>query len=105
VKVVHNDAMSYRITIEKIETVPYDFREWQKIADSGNPKDGGPVYDYAGYPSTRQNTQKVYEQTVESMDLPGVIFAVNQMPEYLRTGLDPQQLIGHPKAPATPIKS
>jgi hypothetical protein len=69
----------YKITIEKIETVKYMARDYEKIADTGNKQDNGPVYGYVEHPEERQATTTILEQTIETLDLPEVIKAVNQL--------------------------
>lgn len=51
--------------------------EWMPIADTGNPKDNGPIYDYVA--STRREDRKTirYRQEQEALDLIAVIKAVN----------------------------
>ena len=72
--------MSYKVTIEKIESLPTTQRDWKVIADTGNPKDGGRVYDYVTYPSTETKTTRLLEQQVEQLDVLAVIMAVNGAP-------------------------
>lgn len=69
--------MTYRILIEKIETEPFDKQEWQKVADTGNSRDGGPVYGYTACPTVREVTTKLLEQTLERLDLQAIILAAN----------------------------
>lgn len=67
----------YRVVIEVVENSETEKREWVKLADTGNEKDNGPTYGYATYKSTQQITRKVFEQTVEAMDIWLVVKAVN----------------------------
>lgn len=67
----------YRITIERVTREPKVQRTWQKVADSGNPKDGGVVYDYAEYPGEEINRVEVLKQELEEVDLKVVIRALN----------------------------
>ena len=69
----------YKITIEQIETKDYVAREYEKIADTGNEKDGGAVYGYVTSPSTREVRTTVLEQTVEALSIPAVIRAINNL--------------------------
>jgi len=67
----------YRVLIEKIDTVKGTSREYQKVADSGNKHDKGPMYDYVTFESESTKTTKVLEQHVEQIDMAAVIKAVN----------------------------
>lgn len=67
----------FKVSVIKIETVPFERRNWEKVADSGNERDGGAVYAYATFPSTTQRETKVLEQEVEDLDLKQVIRAIN----------------------------
>ncbi len=64
--------------IEKVPETRMERGEWVRVADTGNPKDGGSVYDYA---PTREvastNSIERYEQRVETLDLQALIAVVN----------------------------
>lgn len=70
--------MKYTITITQVgleETVIG--KSWQVIAKDTDNRD---VYGYTPETTaTRKVDQKIYEQTVESMDIPAVIIAVNKL--------------------------
>ena len=67
----------YKIVITKIEKRDIIDREYQKVADSGNERDDGAVYDYVEFPSTKIVESEVYTQKVEELDIKTVIDAVN----------------------------
>lgn len=67
----------YEVTIKRVYTVPDVRREWVRVADSGNERNGGAVYGYAESPSTRQVEREVLRQQVYTLDVHAVIRAVN----------------------------
>ena len=69
--------MAYRICIERIETETYTRMEWLVVADTGNPRDGGRLWEYVPTEAQRETTTKVYEQRVQNLDLARVIVAIN----------------------------
>lgn len=69
----------YQITIEKVEKKEAVGREYQKIADSGNERDGGPRYAYVEFPSQKVIETTILRQSVEELDLAAVIKAVNNL--------------------------
>jgi hypothetical protein len=69
----------YKITIQKIEKVHSTETSYEKIADSGNERDGGSVYGYVEYPSEKNAETSVFNQTVDDLDLQAVIKAVNNI--------------------------
>ena len=67
--------MSYRITIERIETETYMTKEW--VRTTANPDS-----PYAYTPeneTTRVVTRKVYEQEISNLDIGAIIRAANGM--------------------------
>jgi len=70
----------YKITIEVLHHDIQDWPDWKKVADSGNPKDGGAIYDHVPAQRWHTNTETVYEQVVEELNIWGVIEAVNAGP-------------------------
>lgn len=67
----------YKIVITKIDKKEFIDREYQKIADSGNERDDGAIYDYVEFPNTKSVESEVYTQKVEDLDIKQVIDAVN----------------------------
>lgn len=53
--------------------------EWRKVAESGNVRDGGAVYDYVQPPdkTTREKTVQIYQQEVEIESIRPIIAAIN----------------------------
>ena len=71
--------MQIKITVIKIETKKYTKSRYEKIADTGNEKDNGAVYDYVQSEDEEEVETTLFEQTVEDMpDLMEVIKAFNQ---------------------------
>lgn len=70
--------MSYRITIQKVETITEKRRgEYTVIGTQPN---GEPEYGYPPVIDTEtKKDEKVYEQVVAELDLPAVIKAINQL--------------------------
>ena len=68
----------YEIKIVKKEKYNTTDKSWEKIADTGNEKDNGSVYDYVETEVTREKEEAVYTQHVEKLDLKEVIDAVNK---------------------------
>ena len=66
---------AYRIEITEIRRVPQTDVIWRKVTD----EPGRNQYDYvpAAPGATQEHDTKVYEQTVEELDLQKVILAVN----------------------------
>lgn len=68
----------YKITVREITSGEKVKDEWQRIADSGNEKDGGVVYGYAPHVAPFQEELGVYEQTNVSFNLAKLIQVVNE---------------------------
>jgi hypothetical protein len=66
----------FEVTIKRIEAVEERGREWKQVADSGNPRDGGPVYEYVYAPGVRQQDRVILRQEVEQLDVNAVVLAV-----------------------------
>jgi hypothetical protein len=66
--------MAFKITIERDRTFTQTTTEWVKLSD----KEGPAQYGY-GPPIEveRHDSTRIFEQTVEILDLPAVIRAVN----------------------------
>jgi hypothetical protein len=71
----------YKVTIEEIVEWEVPETMYVKVADSGNERDGGNVYDYrpTGETVMRSRKETTYEQVVNDIDLKIVIAAVNGM--------------------------
>ena len=69
----------YQITIKKITPETRVRKEYQQIADSGNSKDGGAVYDYVTCEVTEDKEITILEQKVDDFDLKLVIRAINKL--------------------------
>lgn len=74
--------MSYKIEVTEIKQVPQTDVIWRRVTD--NP-DRHPQYEYvpAAPGATQEHEVRVYEQTVERMDLHKVILAVNGLERVL----------------------
>ena len=73
--------VEYKITIEKksIKTLP-PTKSYQKVADTGNDRDGGSVYEYVEKPEDKVQVEEViYSQIVEDLRLSSVIAAINNI--------------------------
>ena len=72
---------TYTIYIKKTETVEKTQTEWKKIADSGNTKDSGAVYEYVPHSVEDQCETIVYRQEIHGdvfdVILPDIVKAVN----------------------------
>jgi len=69
----------YQVTITKIEEGEGFSSTYERIADTGNERDGGPVYAYVKKPVISTNKNVVFEQTLEDLDVTAVIRAVNKI--------------------------
>lgn len=67
----------YRIQITKEERVKTTDRDYEKIADTGNKTDDGPVYGYVEFPSEKTVITELLDQRVEGLDMEDVIKAIN----------------------------
>ena len=67
----------YEVTIKRIGQWVSRGKEYKKIADTGNEKDGGIVYGYVYSDSIEQGETLVLKQTLDTIDLPAVIKAIN----------------------------
>jgi len=70
--------MAFKIEIIRIEKEKFEDQEYKQVADTGNERDSGPVYEYV--PSgtkIREIETTILEQTVEELDLHSVIRAIN----------------------------
>jgi len=62
----------YRIRITKYETVVKTTKEYQRIADTGNERDGKTVYDYIPVEKETDVERDVLDCTVANLDLQNV---------------------------------
>lgn len=69
----------YQVTITKIEEGEGFSSTYERIADTGNERDGGPVYAYVKKPTINTDKKVVFEQTLEDLDVTAVIRAVNKI--------------------------
>jgi hypothetical protein len=69
--------MPYKVQIVKQEMVTDASLVWQRVADSGNERDGGPVYAYVSCPVTILKETHIYMQVVDALDIELVVSAVN----------------------------
>lgn len=71
----------YKITITKTEEVEVIEKEYQKVADTGNERDDGAVYEYVMSPSIKQKETTVLIQSLdeEELDLKAVVKAINRL--------------------------
>ena len=75
----------YRIQVSENTQVEFVEVEWKRVADTGNPRDNNAVYEFVQKPVVlKDSTRQIYEQTVEKLDLPAVIGAVNGLDMPLR---------------------
>ncbi len=72
---------TYTIIIQKHERVTYPYKDWVKVADSGNERDGKAQYDYALTERTESQETIMYQQDISinvfEDTLPRVVAAVN----------------------------
>jgi len=74
----------YKITITKTEDIETTLKSYQKVADSGNERDDGPVYDYVSHEDTERRETTILEQELTSEQwqdgkLERIIAAVNDL--------------------------
>ncbi len=66
----------FKIRIEKLESVERKTTEYQKIADTGNEKDGKSIYAYVPAIKEMEQETRILECEVESLDIQKVITAI-----------------------------
>jgi len=69
----------YQVTITKIEEGEGFSSTYERIADTGNELDGGPVYAYVKKPVINIDKNVVFKQTLEDLDVTAVIRATNKI--------------------------
>jgi len=77
-------ATKYRVRIEVVHTFEITGKRIrEKVADTGNELDNGSVYDWIDDPNTYidKDSNEIYDQTVEALDVVAVIQAVNRIHE------------------------
>lgn len=69
----------YKISIDKIVTKETKTTEYQKVADTGNERDGKAVYDYV--PTVRQvkEEENIFECLIENLDVDAVIKSIYKL--------------------------
>ena len=72
--------MSFKITIEETSSKTEPREEYVKTSNTGNPKDGGPIYEWQKGDHIVERNHTVYEQRVDELDIWNVIEAVNAGP-------------------------
>lgn len=68
-------ATSYKIEVTEIVEEHEERREYQKVADSGNPRDGGAVYDYVPLVRFVTKEREILKLQVQKIELGAVIDA------------------------------
>lgn len=66
----------FTVTIKRHEEKTVPHQVWQKVADSGNERDKGAIYDYAKTERLETSTIDVFEARREELDIDNVICAV-----------------------------
>lgn len=69
----------YRVRIERVDIVDITKRSYEKIADTGNQRDSGAIYDYVTYDDTQFLETNILTQEIlsEDLDIKQVIKAIN----------------------------
>lgn len=73
--------MSFIITVVEVKHEPKKSKQWLKVADTGNKRDGKAVYDYVESDVIERSEKELYKQEVNDIDLVSIITAVNVTPE------------------------
>ena len=61
--------MPYVVIIKKQQLEKRKSHEWLRVADTGNPKDGGAQYEYVPNIKEVQESIIVYEQTFDNLNI------------------------------------
>lgn len=69
----------YKIRIDKIVTEERTVTEYQKVADTGNDRDGKSIYDYVPVVKSIINEEKVLECIVDDMNINAVIKSIYKL--------------------------
>ena len=68
----------FKIKIQEVKEVTFNnTTDYQRVADSGNERDDGAVYEYVPHPDTKTVETTMLEQNVDAIDLCAVIKAIN----------------------------
>lgn len=72
-------AKRYEIVVTEIEVVNYTAKEYQKVAETGNTRDGGPCFGYVETSATKESRREVFKQLVddETFNLWEIVAAAN----------------------------
>lgn len=68
-----------QIVITEITQQERDYQSWKKVADTGNEKDNGPVYEYVQSTEINEQERVILKQELDEIDLPSVIKAINAL--------------------------
>lgn len=66
----------FRIEIKKFEEYETVGQDYRKTSDTGNPNDGGPVYEYIKFDTTRTRETEVLVMELDELDLKKVVAAL-----------------------------
>jgi hypothetical protein len=69
----------YKIEISKVEQVNVKKQSYEKVAETGNKRDSGPVFEYVPFDTVETRETNVLTQQVEDLDLAAVIKAINKL--------------------------
>ncbi len=68
--------MTYKIRITEIKKVPNDESTYERIADSGNEKDGKAIYGYVKKPGEKSVEIETLTATADDININEVIAAI-----------------------------
>jgi hypothetical protein len=72
--------MRIRIRIDEIKEVSRKAKTWVKVADTGNMRDGGSVYDWSPEISvTETKTDTIFEQTLDVDNIRPIVAVANRL--------------------------
>lgn len=66
----------FTVTIKRHEEKTVPHQSWEKVADSGNPRDGGAIYDYAKTECIETSSVELFDARRDELDIDSVICAV-----------------------------
>lgn len=66
----------FKVTIERVEQVERNVNQWLKVADTGNDRDGGAVYDHVPTATTQTERTDILVMTLDTLNLPAVVDAL-----------------------------
>lgn len=69
----------YKVVISKIEKVTSTKEEYEKLSETGNPRDNGAMWGYVPKNVEEEVIVTVLSQTIEEIDVPAVIKAINKI--------------------------